>query len=141
MASSDKTDPDSGLEPSSPSFPIVGIGASAGGVKALQQLFDKMPARVGAAFVVIVHLDPSSHSELPAILAARSKLSVTQVTHSAPLKEDCIYVIPPDRQLQLSDHEISAVPFVEVRGQRAPIDSFFRSLADQHGDGFAVVLT
>lgn len=120
---------------------VVGVGASAGGVKALRTLFEALPEKVGAAFVVIVHLDPERHSELPAVLAARSAMPVIQVTGPTALNPDCIYVIPPDRELKLSDHQISAEPFAEPRGRRAPIDYFLRSLADQHSDGFAVILS
>ncbi|MBV9990334.1 MAG: PAS domain-containing protein [Alphaproteobacteria bacterium] len=121
--------------------PIVGVGASAGGVKALISFFEAVPPEIGVTFVVIVHLDPQARSELPSILKARSRLSVTQVQDKHELKPNCIYVIPPDRQLHITDHEIAAVPFDEPRGQRAPIDIFFRSLAEQHGDGFAVILS
>ena len=120
---------------------IVGVGASAGGILALQHFFEALPDQVGAAFVVIVHLDPGVRSELAEILAMRTKMPVKQVTKSSELKPDCIYVIPPDRQLQIADNHIAATPFAEPRGQRTPIDLFFRSLAEQHGDGFAVVLT
>jgi two-component system CheB/CheR fusion protein len=120
---------------------VVGIGASAGGLKALQTLLESLSPRTGAAFVVIVHLNPYSHSDLPAILAAHTAMPVTAVTDTQPLRENHVYVIPPDRQLEITDSEIAAVPFKEPRGQRAPVDTFFRSLALQHGDGFAVVLT
>jgi two-component system CheB/CheR fusion protein len=121
--------------------PIVGIGASAGGIKALNAFFDAMPVDVGAAFVVIVHLDPNIRSELAGVLSSHTKLPVTQVTSSTALKPNAIYVIPPDRQLNITDHQVSAIPFEEPRGKRAPIDQFFRSLAAQHGDGFAVILS
>jgi chemotaxis response regulator CheB len=65
---------------------IVGIGASAGGVQALQAFFQALPANTGAAFVVIVHLDPRGHSELPSILAARTAMPVVQVGASEPLQ-------------------------------------------------------
>ena len=120
---------------------IVGLGASAGGIKALTAFFEVVPANVGAAFVVVVHLDPDTRSELASILGSRTKLGVTQVKDKAELKANCIYVIPPDRQLQISDHEVRALPFDQPRGHRAPIDLFFRSLAEQHGDGFAVILS
>ncbi len=141
MSNSESRVPPSDLASVPQRMPIVGIGASAGGVSALQNLFEKLPAQTGAAFVVIVHLDPGMRSELPAILASKSPMGVTQVTGTSSLEPDNIYVIPPDRELRISDHHISAVPFSEVRGHRAPIDTFFRSLADQHGDGFAVILT
>ena len=120
---------------------VVGIGASAGGVRALQQLFDALPDTTGAAFVVVVHLDPDTRSELPKILAARTPMPVVQVARPVPLQADHVYVIPPDRRLRISDNEITTAEFDEPRGKRAPIDLFFRSLAEQHGDGCAVILT
>src|SRR5512132_2827282 len=90
---------------------IVGIGASAGSVKALQEFFGALPDRTGVAFVVIVHLAPESHSELPRILAARTRMLVTQVYETASLEPDHVYVIPPDRHLRISDNEISAHEF------------------------------
>src|SRR5205823_13089000 len=120
---------------------IVAIGASAGGVRALQAFFEAVPADTGAAFVVVVHLDPQHRSEMPSILAAHTKMPVAPVGGPERLQPDHVYIIPPDRRLNIADHEISASEFDEPRGHRAPIDLFFRSLAEQHGDGFAVVLT
>jgi two-component system CheB/CheR fusion protein len=120
---------------------VVGIGASAGGVLALQALFGALPAKTGAAYVVIVHLDPNGTSELANIIASRTRMPVAQVDGPTRLEADHVYVIPPDRQLHVSDHEIAALAFEEPRGQRAPIDLFFRSLAEVHDDGFAVILT
>lgn len=121
--------------------PVVGIGASAGGVEAVSGLLELLPADSGAAFVVIMHLAPEIRSELTNVLATHTDMPVVGVTAKMPLEPNHVYVILPDRQLQITDHEISAIPFDEPRGQRAPIDSFFRSLASQHGDGFAVILT
>jgi two-component system, chemotaxis family, CheB/CheR fusion protein len=120
---------------------IVAIGASAGGVQALQALFANLPEHTGAAFVVVVHLDPDRRSELPRILAARTRMPVIQVEHNEKLHPDHVYVIPPDRRLQLIDHELSPVAFDEPRGQRAAIDSLLRSMAERLGDGFAVILS
>lgn len=120
---------------------VVGIGASAGGVRALQQLFDALPEKTGAAFVVVVHLDPDFRSEMSNILAARTHMPVLQVDEPVPLKADHVYVIPPDRALRITNDEIATAEFEEPRGRRAPIDLFFRSLAEQHGDGCAVILT
>jgi two-component system CheB/CheR fusion protein len=120
---------------------IVAVGASAGGVSALQGFFGALPDHTGAAFVVVVHLDPEHRSEMPQILAARTKMRVVQVTDGEKLQADHVYVIPPDRQLRAIDHQISVHAFDEPRGQRAPIDMFFRSLADRLGDGFAVILS
>jgi two-component system CheB/CheR fusion protein len=123
------------------SFPTVGIGASAGGVTALQHFFQEIPPDTGAAFVVIVHLEPNYTSELAEILGRRTQMTVQQVNRKVPLEPNKIYVIPPNRRLLITDHEIATFSFDEPRGKRSPIDQFFRSLADQHGDGFAVVLT
>jgi two-component system, chemotaxis family, CheB/CheR fusion protein len=120
---------------------VVGIGASAGGIQALQAFFDAVPEQIGVAFVVVVHLSPEHRSALPAILAARTSMPVTQVTSTVPLEGNHVYVIPPDRRLEITDRSVAAIPFDEPRGRRAPIDQFFRSLAAQHGDGFAVVLS
>jgi two-component system CheB/CheR fusion protein len=125
---------------------IVGIGASAGGIRALQAFFAALSEAApgddtGAAFVVIVHLDPQSRSELAAILAMRTRMPVSQVADGEHLQPNHVYVIPPDRRLRLTDHEIATAEFDEPRGRRAPIDLFFRSLAQQHGDGFAVILS
>jgi two-component system, chemotaxis family, CheB/CheR fusion protein len=123
------------------SFPVAGIGASAGGVQALQTFFDTLPEQVGAALVIIVHLDPGHQSDMTRILAARTKMPVHQVDKPLPLEPDHVYVIPPNRRLFMNDHEISAAEFDQPRGQRAPIDLFFRSLSEQHGEGFAIILT
>lgn len=120
---------------------IVGIGASAGGIQALQTLFESLPETTGVAFVVIVHLAPEHHSELPRILAARTRMPVSQVNEAVPLEADHVYVTPPDRQLEIADNHIAAVEFEHPRARRAPIDLFFRSLAEQHGDGFAIILS
>src|SRR5215813_8974873 len=78
---------------------IVAIGASAGGIQALQKLMSALPDHTGAAFVVIVHLDPQRRSDLPRILASRTSMTVVQVEGTEKIEADHIYVIPPDRRL------------------------------------------
>src|SRR5689334_9955838 len=102
---------------------------------------EDLPFHLGAAFVVILHINPETESQLATVLALHTAMPVVAVTGSMPLMADRVYVIPPDRQLEISDNEIAAVPFEEPRGHRAPIDTFFRSLATQKGDGFAVILS
>jgi two-component system, chemotaxis family, CheB/CheR fusion protein len=123
--------------------PIVGIGASAGGVAALQSFFEALPDAPNAAFVVVVHLAPEFRSQLASILSTRTAMPVAQIEQTARLENNHVYVIAPDSRLVIADHTISAFPFDEPRSQRAPIDLFFRSLAEQHTDGFAyaVILT
>src|SRR5262245_11844849 len=126
-----------------PHITVVGIGASAGGIEALREFFAAVPADLGLAYVVVVHLAPHHESELAAILARRTSMSVVEVNDSQQLelKANCVYVIAPDRQLEISDTMIGASPFDEPRGRRSAIDVFFRSLAASHGDGFAVILS
>jgi two-component system CheB/CheR fusion protein len=120
---------------------VVAIGASAGGLRALQAFFSVFPSDTGATFVVIVHLDPERRSELAAILASRIRMPVVQVTDRQKLEANHVYVIPPDRRLEMVDHEVTASMFDEPKHMRAPIDQFFRSVAEQLGYGFAVVLS
>src|SRR5262245_66423280 len=116
--------------------PVVGLGASAGGLHALQEFFGALPADIGAALVVIVHLGPGHSSELANILSTCTRLPVMQVNGRMPLEANTVFVIPPNRRLLINGNDISTAEFNEPRGQRAPIDLFFRSLAEEHGDGF-----
>src|SRR5499427_7803833 len=120
---------------------IVTIGASAGGVTPLQRFFEALPEQTGAAFVVVVHLDPDHRSGLPQILGGRTRMPVIQVNKTEKLEADHVYVIPPDRRVQLIDHEISPTEFEEPRGKRAPIDGFLRSATEHATAGFAIVLS
>lgn len=124
-----------------PRVPVAGIGASAGGIHALQELFSALPDKLGIAVAVIVHLHPEHDSDLAGILASRTALRVVQVCERMPLTAETVYVIPPNRRLLITENDIETAPFDEPRGHRAPIDLFFRSLAEQHGDGFAIVLS
>ena len=114
-----------------PRVPVCGIGASAGGVEALQQFFTSLPDDLGLAYVVIVHLAPDHKSELPAIIARWTAMPVIQVGdhETAKLAPDHVYVIAPDRKLEITDTSVGASAFEQPRGQRAAIDLFFRSLA------------
>jgi CheB methylesterase len=100
-------------------FPVVGIGTSAGGVQALQMFFENLPDDVGAAFVVVVHLDPGRQSGFSNILAARTKMPVTQVTGLTPMEPRHVYVIPPNRQLRATDHHL-AITRLEPLPPRTP---------------------
>jgi two-component system, chemotaxis family, CheB/CheR fusion protein len=121
--------------------PICSIGASAGGVAALQDFFRGIDDDLGIAFVVIVHLAPDQPSHLNDILAACTAMPVTQVKDAVQIKPNHVFVIPPDRELVILGDDIAARPFREPRGRRAPIDMFFRSVAAGRGDGMAVVLS
>jgi len=122
-------------------IPICGIGASAGGVNALQSLFRNLPDDLGLAYVVILHLAPDHPSAMVDILGSVTKMAVHQVADTPALEPNCVYVIPPDRELVIEGDNVHARPFSEMRGVRAPIDMLFRSLAASRGDGMAVILT
>lgn len=125
-----------------PAFvPVCAIGASAGGVGALQTLFRLLPDDLGLAYVVVVHLSPDHPSAMDEILAACTGMPVHQVKDGPSLKANCVYVIAPDSELVIDGDNVRARPFSDPRGRRAPIDMFFRSIAAGRGDGIAVVLT
>jgi two-component system CheB/CheR fusion protein len=121
--------------------PVCAIGASAGGLPALQNLFRQLPPDLGLAYVVIVHLSPDEPSSLSKILSVFTRMPVHQIKENPTLEANRVYVIPPDRELAIEGNSISARPFSEPRGQRAPIDMFFRSIAAARGDGVAIVLS
>ena len=129
-----------GQSPVAP-FATVAIGTSAGGVRALQMFFESLPDEVEAAFVVVLHLDPEHHSELPSILATRTKMPVTQVAGREQLQPGRVYVIPPNRQMRVDGQHLDIAEFDEPRWRRAPIDLFFRSLAARRSDDIAVLLS
>jgi two-component system CheB/CheR fusion protein len=126
-----------------PVIRVCGIGASAGGVEALQQFFGVLPDDVDLAYVVVLHLAPDRKSELPAIIGHSTNMPVVQVGDhdTAVLAPNTVYVIAPNCKLEMTETSLSAAPFDQPRGQRNAIDLFFRSLAAAYHDGFAVVLS
>jgi two-component system, chemotaxis family, CheB/CheR fusion protein len=122
-------------------FPIVGLGASAGGVRALQEFFDNLPGEIDAAVVVVLHLDPEQPSDLARILAARTPMPVSEISGPTPLQPKHIYVVSPNLQLRICGDRLLPERFNEPRSRRTPIDVFFRSLADRRADDFAILLS
>jgi chemotaxis methyl-accepting protein methylase len=114
-------------------FFIVGIGASAGGVQALQQFFLHTPLNSGIAYVVILHLSPNHDSQLAQVLQHETQMPVIQVTEKTSIAANRVYVVPPDHHLVMEAEEISVLPNMKVEDRRAPVDIFFRSLAGQYG--------
>ncbi len=111
-------------------FPIVGIGASAGGLEALEQFFTHLPIVNGMAFVVIQHLDPTHVGMLPELLQRTTSMKVFQVTDGLIVKPDCVYVIPPNKSMSILNNTLFLSEPIETRGLRLPIDFFFNSLAE-----------
>lgn len=133
---------DSLMRESAVDFPVVGIGASAGGLQALQQFFSQMPSDSGMAFVVILHLSPVYESNLASLLQKITTMPVSQVTEPTLIMPNHIYVIPPTHQLVMVNGTIRLDAYEEPRVRRAPIDLFFRTLAETQGRrAAAIVLT
>ncbi|KJH80187.1 CheR family methyltransferase [Stutzerimonas stutzeri] len=113
-------------------YPVVGIGASAGGLKALLTFFEQMPSDCGMAFVVIMHLSPKHESNADKILQNVTRMRVLQVQQPVPIERNHIYVIPPAMDLSMSDGYLRLQRPTRERGAQVAIDLFFRTLADVH---------
>src|SRR5262245_64958147 len=121
------------------SFPIVGVGASAGGVEALEYLFKAMPPEPGMAFVIITHLAPKRESMLPEILARDTRMPVLIAEHDQAVRPNHVYVAPADAVLDITKGRLGVRTSADGR-ERTPIDSFFDALADaQGGDAIGLV--
>jgi two-component system CheB/CheR fusion protein len=127
----ERTSPASGADAdaSKDSLPIVGIGASAGGLEAFSQLLSSLPASTGMAFVLVQHLDPSHESHLCEILSRTTKMPVAEATDGQALAANRVYVIPPGVSLSLAGGVLQLSPRGKSRALHLPIDIFFRSLA------------
>lgn len=119
------------LLPASTLFPIVGIGASAGGLVALEQFLSHVPPDSGMAFVIVQHLDPHREGMLVELLQRRSPIPVVEAREQVQVKPDHVYVIPPGRDLSVRQGVLHLLEPTEPRGVRLPIDFFFRSLAQE----------
>lgn len=123
-------------------FSIVGIGASAGGLEALEQFFGNAPANSGLAFVVIQHLDPTRVGIMPELLQRTTEMKVWQATDHMKILPNHVYVIPPNKNISVVNGYLFLSEPVELRGLRLPIDYFFRSLADdQHEKSIGMILS
>ncbi len=123
-------------------FPIVGIGASAGGVDALKAFFSATAPDSGMAYVVIQHLSPEHQSLMADILGRCTSMPVSQIQDGTPVQPNHVYVIRPGYTVTLKEGRLHLGEPVGRRGHRRPIDDFFRSLAEeQHEKAIAVVLS
>src|ERR1700747_1738976 len=108
-------------------FPVVGIGASAGGLEAFTALLKALPTDTGMAFVLVQHMDPTHVSLLYQLLSKATTMPVTQVADRMPLEPNCVYVIPPNKDLTV---DRGVLRLANLRGGlHMPIDNFFSSLA------------
>jgi len=125
-------------------FPVVGIGASAGGLAAFEAFFSGMPADKDPdmAFVLVQHLAPDHKSILTDLIRRYTRMQVSEVEDGVVVQPNCAYIIPPNRDMAFLNGTLQLLEPVLPRGQRLPIDFFFRSLAqDQHERAICIVLS
>lgn len=114
------------------SFPIVAIGASAGGLEAINQLLQHLPPDTGMAFIYVQHLSPNHESLLSSLLAKSTKMKVQEVKNGMPIAANNIYVMPPDKEMTVTDGHMRLSPRPKKPKFTLPIDKFFTSLAARH---------
>jgi len=130
--------------PTDPDFPVVGIGASAGGLAAFEKFFSHMPANgeSGMAFVLVQHLAPDHKSILCDLIKRYTPMQVMEAEDGMEVRPNCTYIIPPNRDLAFLNGRLYLTEPAAPRGLRMPIDFFFRSLAqDQHERAICIVLS
>jgi len=124
------------------SFPVVGIGASAGGLEALELFLGHVPENSGMAFVIVQHLDPTRKGIMSELLQRTTGMRVVQVKDRTAVKPNCVYVIPPNKDMSILHGVLHLLAPDSPRGLRLPIDFFFRSLAhDQQERSIGVILS
>src|SRR5512146_2527172 len=123
-------------------FPIVGIGASAGGLEALEQFLRQVPEGSGMAFVIVQHLDPTHKGVMPELLQRTTGMEVFHVRDLMRVKPDCVYVIPPNKDMSILHGVLHLFEPTAPRGLRLPIDFFLRALAeDRQERSIGVILS
>ncbi|MBS6084402.1 MAG: chemotaxis protein, partial [Pseudomonas fluorescens] len=130
------------LTPSNLNFPVVGIGASAGGLQAVKAFFEHMPKDCDMAFVVVLHLSPDHQSVADKIIQETTRMPVSQVNDATPIEKNHVYVISPAQLLKMNDGYLAVSPAVREGGSHIAIDLFFRDLADTHKErAFCLILS
>ncbi len=123
-------------------FPVVGIGASAGGLEAFRLVLEHLPRGTGMAFVFVQHLSPQHESLLSAILTRSTVMPVTEALQNTKVEPNHVYVIPPNTLMRISDSVLELEARPDERGAPRPIDYFFRSLAeDRQSQAIGVLLS
>jgi two-component system, chemotaxis family, CheB/CheR fusion protein len=130
--------PQAGAHPAA--CPVVGVGASAGGLEAFQTFLQGVAPDSGLAYVLVQHLDPNHESMLAELLGRRTTLPVRQIADGVAVEPNTVYLIPPNASLTMHGARLRLSEFTEPRGFRRPIDVFFRSLAEDQGANAACVI-
>jgi len=121
---------------------IIGVGASAGGLEALEDFFSHVQTPSSMAFIIIQHLDPTRKSIMPELLQRATTMKVAQARNRIKVKPNCVYVIPPNKDLSILHGSLFLLDPLASDGLRLPIDFFFRSLADdQHERAVGIILS
>ena len=142
LTSCGASDPNTPPETPSLPFPVVGVGASAGGLAALTDLLKALPPNTGMSFVVIQHLDPTHDSALSQILGRATAMPVAEATDGRKIEANHVYIISPNTALALRQGTLCVRPRGETSGGARSIDDFFESLAsDQHYRSIGVILS
>jgi two-component system, chemotaxis family, CheB/CheR fusion protein len=144
VSSAPAPEPPESPAPTSTAFPVVGLGASAGGLAAFEAFFSGMPAATdpGMAFVLVQHLDPDHESLLCNIVPRYTRMQVFEVEDGMMVRPNCAYIIPPGRDMAFLNGTLQLFEPTEGRGHRLPINFFFRSLAqDQRERAIGIVLS
>ena len=132
--------PETSVPPANATFPIVGIGASAGGLEALDQFLGRVPSGSGMAFVIVQHLDPTRKGIMSELLQRATGMKVVQVKDRTTVRPDCVYVIPPNKDMSILHGVLHLLKPTATRGMRLPIDFFLRALAqDQQEHSIGVL--
>jgi two-component system, chemotaxis family, CheB/CheR fusion protein len=134
MGQSQPAPPAAGAPAGNPLFPVVGVGASAGGLEAFSELLEHLAEKTGMAFVLVQHLDPTHSSVLEEILSRKTKISVMEATDGMVVERNHVYVMPANADMIIKDGLLRLSTRTVGRGQHRPIDSFFHSLAEERGD-------
>src|SRR5580704_272675 len=114
---------------SAAAFPVVGVGASAGGLEALSAFLKALPARTGMAVVVIQHLAPRHESALTQLLSRATSMPVLEVSHGVAVQPNHVYVIPPDKAMTIRAGALMLIPRERASVPHHPIDEFYVALA------------
>ncbi|MBC7908057.1 MAG: PAS domain-containing protein [Rhodospirillaceae bacterium] len=123
-------------------FPVVGVGASAGGLEALENFLAHVPAGSGMAFVIVQHLDPTRDSAMCELLQRITPMTVHEIRSHMKVKPNTVYVVPPNKDLTIVKGALHLMDLVTPRSRHLPIDLFFRSLAaDQNEHAIGVILS
>jgi two-component system CheB/CheR fusion protein len=121
-------------------LPLVGIGGSAGAIRALQAFFEAMPPESGLAFAVVLHLSPNHASVMADMIGKWTRMPVVQASDGEEVRANHVYVIPPAKQMTAVNGHLRLADLGHHQGRRVAVDLFFRSLADTHGPHAAAIV-